>query len=184
MFGHFSAKNIRFKTREMNKTREFQTSKFQTTEYLCSDTFPPKIFASKTNEMNEFQTSRFQTTESLCSVTFRSKIFASKIKLWAYSVSINWNSLKTWKNDRFPQKVANPATFENVQINVQNAVYAGGFKTRFFHDLWLTSHKFFPTSNKNCDCNFFSIDRRPFGHFKIWTFIYPKTDIATLGDFL
>jgi len=47
MFGHFSAKNIRFKTNETREMNEFQTSKFQTTEYLCSDTFPPKIFASK-----------------------------------------------------------------------------------------------------------------------------------------
>jgi hypothetical protein len=32
------------------KSREFQTSRFQTTESLCSDTFQPKIFASKTSE--------------------------------------------------------------------------------------------------------------------------------------
>jgi len=59
MFGHFSAKNIRFKTNQTNQTNEMnemnetnemneiQTSKFQPTEYLCSDTFQPKIFRSK-----------------------------------------------------------------------------------------------------------------------------------------
>ena len=40
----FSAKNIRFKMREM---RELQTFMFQSTDSLCSDTFQPKIFTSK-----------------------------------------------------------------------------------------------------------------------------------------
>jgi hypothetical protein len=62
------------------------------------------------------------------------------------------------------QKVAIYATFENVQINVQNAICAGDFKTRFFAFFNFTVTKI-STINKNCDCNFF-IDRsaaiRPF----------------------
>jgi hypothetical protein len=51
------------------------------------------------------------------------------------------------------QKVANPATFENVNKNVKNAVCAGDFKTRkiAIFNFIVTN---FSTSNKNCDCNF------------------------------
>jgi len=62
--------------------------------------------------------------------------------------------MKNVKTDDFPQKVANPATFENVQINVQNAICAGDFKTRFFAFFNFTV-TIFSASNKNCDCNFF-----------------------------
>lgn len=57
------------------------------------------------------------------------------------------------KTQVFLQKVAKPATFENVQINVQNAVCAGDFKTQkiAFFNFIVT---IFSTSNKNCDCNF------------------------------
>ncbi len=43
--------------------------------------------------------------------------------------------MKTHKKSHILQKVVNPATFENVNKNVKNAVCAGDFKTRFFHDL-------------------------------------------------
>ena len=38
--------------------------------------------------------------------------------------------MKTRKKAHILQKVANPATFENVHINVQNAICAGDFNTK------------------------------------------------------
>ena len=63
-------------------------------------------------------------------------------------------TLKIVKKPISPEEVVNFATLPFVQINVQNAICAGDFKTQkiaIFNFIVTT----FSTSNKNCDCNFF-----------------------------
>ena len=80
-----------------------------------------------------------------------------------------------------PQKVAKAATFGYVPINVQNANCASRFKTRFSAFFKFTVTNIFP-ADFFVTITFFPIGRVHSAPFKIWTFIYTKTDIATFSD--
>lgn len=80
-----------------------------------------------------------------------------------------------------PSKVVKFATFGYVPINVQNAVCAGDFKTRKTAIFKITVTTF-SLEKIFVTVIFLSVGRRSVARFKIWTFIYTKTDITTFSD--
>jgi hypothetical protein len=100
---------------------------------------------------------------------------------WLYGcMAVNKRS-SLIKLEDYLSKVVKSATFGYVPINVQNAVCAGDFKTRKSAIFKITVTNIF-AKEKVVTVIFLSVGGRSIARFKIWTFIYTKTDITTFSD--